>query len=214
MRTIILGREGNQPFKINDTYAQVSRHHAEISISDNGQWILKDTASSYGTHIRDEETGEWIRVGNHQSIHEMTYIKLGGDRAKSCCFFARQAVNYGDFRKEYKYLRKKKQELEEKRRSIISFQSKLTLIKTILPFCCFGLIILIFGMEMGTVGLLFRMGLSAIPTAIIQVVFDPKKEMEKINEKKKKLFFCPNPLCGKRITDDEIEAGACNKCKK
>ena len=40
MKTIILGRTGNQPFKIDDDADGVSRQHAQITITDNNEWDL------------------------------------------------------------------------------------------------------------------------------------------------------------------------------
>ena len=62
MKTIILGREGNQPFPIKDEFDGVSRKHAQITINDHGDWFLEDLDSANGTYIRDESTGEMLPV--------------------------------------------------------------------------------------------------------------------------------------------------------
>ena len=54
MKTIVLGREGTQPFKIKNE--DVSRQHAQITIDDHGEWVLEDLNSSNGTFIRNENS--------------------------------------------------------------------------------------------------------------------------------------------------------------
>ena len=62
MKQILLGTEGNQPFKI--TQQGVSRQHARITIGDDGIWTLEDLNSTNGTFIRNEE-GEAQDVAPH-----------------------------------------------------------------------------------------------------------------------------------------------------
>mgnify|MGYP002525753873 CR=1 FL=1 len=222
MRTIILGREGNQPFKIKDDFKQVSRHHAEITIADDGKWSLKDTDSSYGTFIRDEESGDWIRVGNSQSITPMTFIKLGDERANSCSFFAKQVLDPGNFQKEHKYLRAKKKEFDEQQKKIEKFKELLNVGKIVLLVLCLALFALY--MKVGsdnndtTGGALIRMFLiSVVPSALVQIIqmlYNPKKRMDDLKDKRLKFYLCPNPACGRRLTDEDIDAGACGKCGK
>ena len=110
MKTIILGREGTQPFKIKNE--DVSRQHAQITIDDHGEWVLEDLNSSNGTFIRNEK-GDLVRVGR-VNITPMTFICLGPDNSKGCFFYAKQVENYGDFREEYEYLTELEDEYDEK----------------------------------------------------------------------------------------------------
>lgn len=220
MKTIILGREGDQPFRIADERSQVSRRHAELTMTDGGEWYLKDLNSPYGTYVRDEESGNWIRIGNNQRINQMTYIKLGGDRGKSCCFFAKQIVNPGQFQKEYHYLVGKKQEFDIQLKQIEQFKNWLNIGKIVISVICLGVFALYFAdnVSAGANGAIIRMALiSIVPPAIVQVIqsiYNPTKRINEIKEKRKKFLFCPNPACGRKLTDDEIEAGTCGKCKK
>ena len=110
MKTIVLGREGTQPFKIKNE--DVSRQHAQITIDDHGEWVLEDLNSSNGTFIRNEK-GDLVRVGR-VNITPMTFICLGPDNSKGCFFYAKQVENYGDFREEYEYLTELEDEYDEK----------------------------------------------------------------------------------------------------
>lgn len=66
IRTIHIGKEGNQPFKI--TAPTVSRHHAELDIYDNGEMILRDKLSTNGTFIK-------MRNGDFRRLQEMKVSK-------------------------------------------------------------------------------------------------------------------------------------------
>lgn len=50
---IIVGREGNQPFTIDNT--GVSRHHVKLTDCGNGTFIIEDLSSSNGTFVNDQK---------------------------------------------------------------------------------------------------------------------------------------------------------------
>ena len=86
---------GDQPFKIKGI--GVSKVHARVTIDDYGQWILTDAGSTNGTFIRNEFTGDLMRVGpNGVQISEMTFIVLAADNSAGCCFYAKQLIAPGD----------------------------------------------------------------------------------------------------------------------
>ena len=85
MKTILLGKSGDQPFDIEQQ--GVSREHARLTIDDDGQWVLNDLDSSNGTYIRNEN-GDWERISK-KKITPSTFICLGPDNANGCKFFAR-----------------------------------------------------------------------------------------------------------------------------
>ena len=213
MKTIILGRTGNQPFKIDDDADGVSRQHAQITITDNNGWYLEDLGSANGTYIREQNTGEMIPVNGKRRISPMTFIFLGPDNSKGCCFFAKQADKYGDFTEERQYLFNKDEELTFKKNQIDKLNSNLTLLKTILPFVVFGLSLVIVP-GAGTIQMLIRMGASAIPSALIQVLYNPKVKENEIKELREKFSHCPNPCCSNKQTSKEIRNMKCSKCKK
>ena len=54
MKEFIIGKEGDQKFKISEKRNKVSRKHCKITIDDNGQWYVDDLDSTNGTYIIDE----------------------------------------------------------------------------------------------------------------------------------------------------------------
>lgn len=74
MKQTIIGREGNQPFKINDEY--VSRRHAEFSFDENtGIMTLTDLSRpGVGTFI---STGNAFRKITHCKVDPTTIVRLG-----------------------------------------------------------------------------------------------------------------------------------------
>lgn len=212
MKEIILGREGNQPFKIDKEINGVSRQHARITISDNGDWYLEDLSSTNGTSIRNEETGEMIPVNGKKRISPMTFIFLGPDNSRGCCFFAKQADKYGDFVEEREYLVSKDNELKERLETIEQMNKNLTLIKTILPFALFGLSMVLMPGE-GVFQMLVRMAGATIPSALIQVFYNATTEKKKVKKIQERFSHCPNPCCSNKQTSKEIQNMRCSKCK-
>ena len=114
---IIIGTEGQQPFKIKG--GAVSRQHAEVEIlgeGDNARWTLRDLDSTNGTFVRDDN-GVMVPVGK-KAISPMTFISLGPDNSKGCSFYARQLLNPGGFTEEYEFINEKEDEYEEKLETI------------------------------------------------------------------------------------------------
>lgn len=213
MKTILLGREGNQPFTIKDGTDGVSRCHAQITITDTNEWYLEDMDSSNGTYIRDEDTGELICVKGKRRIFPMTFIFLGPDNSKGCCFFAKQAISYGDFTEERQYLLAKEEEFSAKKKQVEKVGSNLNLLKTALPFVLFGLSLLVVPGE-GDLQLLIRMGASAVPSVFIQLLYNPKVKENEVKKLRERFSHCPNPCCSNKQTPREIQNMRCSKCKK
>lgn len=213
MKTIILGREGNQPFPIKAESDGVSRRHAQITITDNNDWYLEDLDSSNGTFVRNEETGKLMPVTGKKRILPMTFICLGPDNSRGCCFFAKQAEKYGDFTEDREYLVSKIEILERQLEQIEQMSKNLMLVKTVLPFAIFGLSLIILPGE-GTIQMLIRMAASAIPYALIQLFYNDKDKKKEIKDKLERFSHCPNPCCSNKQTSKEILNMRCSKCKK
>lgn len=212
MRTIILGKEGNQPFPI--TAEGVSRRHACITIDDDGIWILEDMDSCNGTFIRNETDGTLSRIARI-GITPMTFICLGPDNAKGCCFYARQVLqeNYGKFTAEYEYLNEKEDLFSEQVRRIERNSKALNIVKAVLPVLLFAVSFAILP-GMGPVSMVVRGAASALPTVLIQVFYNPTELKKKIKATQENFFHCPNPCCSNRLTSKEIRNMRCSKCKK
>lgn len=213
MKTIILGREGNQPFPIKKDSDGVSRQHAKITITDNQVWYIEDLDSSNGTYIRNEDTGELKPVTGKKRISPMTFICLGPDNSRGCCFFAKQADQYGDYTEEREYLVSKMKDLDSQLENVEQMSKNLTLVKTVLPFALFGVSMLIIPGE-GTIQMLIKMAASAIPSALIQIFYNDKTKKKEIKEMRERFSHCPNPCCSNKQTSKEILNLRCSKCKK
>lgn len=214
MKTIILGREGNQPFPIKDMDG-VSRKHAQITIMDNGDCFLEDLGSSNGTTIRDEKTGKLIPIGRKRMITPMTFIFLGPNNSRGCCFFAKQAVSYGDFTEEHQYLIDKEEEYDSR---IQDLERKIKLMRIagpIIVICAVFLITCIpfISNLLGSHAMEIRCMLSIL-SGIIPTLYDGASRKKRIAKKFECWHYCPNPCCSNILTSKEIKNMKCSKCKK
>ncbi len=215
MKTIILGKEGNQPFKINADANGVSRRHAQITITDGNDWYIEDLNSTNGTYIRDEVTGCKIPVAGKKRITPMTFIFLGPDNSRGCCFFAKQADSYGDFTEEHIFLQSKNEELDRKSKEL---DNKIKKIRLIGPFV---LIISVFAITfipaisslLGENAMTIRLILSPL-SGIIPVLYDGSARKKELQEERELWNYCPNPCCSNKQTSKEIRDMKCSKCKK
>ena len=210
-KEIIIGRDGNQPFTIKKEMNGVSREHAKITITDNGNWYLEDLGSSNGTFIRDEKTGELIPANDKIRISPMTFIFLGPDNSRGCCFFAKQAVSYGDFTEEYEFLNTKEDEFDEKLdnlENLISREKKLIFLINVLV----AIVSLIPQIDSD-----LRMNLLRIVPVVstgFAAFYDASGKKDTIKEMREKFHHCPNPLCSHKLKTSEIRNYKCSKCKK
>ncbi len=212
MKTIILGKEGNQPFPIKAD--GVSRLHAKITINDMGEWMLEDQDSTNGTYVRDEKNGEMHRVVKLK-ITPMTFVCMGPDNAKGCCFYARQVLkeNYGNFISEYEYLNEREDEYDENLEQIEDNAKKLNVIKAVLPVLLFALSFAVFP-GMGPISWIIRGAGAAVPTVLILLFYNPIEIKKRHQALREKIHHCPNPLCSHKLKTSEIREMKCGKCKK
>lgn len=215
MKTIILGREGNQPFPIKDEFDGVSRKHAQITINDHGDWFLEDLDSANGTYIRDESTGEMLPVTKKRMISPMTFILLGPDNSKGCCFFAKQAKSYGDFTEEREYLIAKEEEFDRKDSELESNIKKMRIVGPIMIFLLGFLITCIPSINdmLGGNAMTIRICLAPL-AGLVPVFYDGSARKRDLKEERERWHHCPNPCCSNRQTSKEIKNMRCSKCKK
>lgn len=214
MKTIILGKEGNQPFKIQQS--AVSRQHARITIDDSGRWTIEDLNSANGTFVRRERDGRLVRVGTID-INPMTFICLGPCNARGCCFYARQVLeeNYGFFDKEYEYLNDMNDRYEAK---IEKVNQRMKLIRWITPLVSFLIMLLsIIGEKQGWLTgsdnlLLLRLG--PLVTSVIVALFDGAGIKRNIEKERERFSQCPNPLCEQILRPSDIRNFQCPRCRK
>lgn len=207
---IVLGTEGNQPFKIKNE--AVSRKHAQIIINEHDEWFLEDLNSSNGTYVRQESDGQLVRVGKIR-ITPMTFICLGPDNAKGCTFFARQVLkeNYGNYKEEFEYLNDIEDDydkkIEELERAVLN-EKKII----------FGLNILVVIVSLiPQIDSEIRMNLLRIVPTIsagFAAFYDASGKKKKINAERENFHHCPNPACSHKLKTSEIREMRCSKCKK
>lgn len=209
MQRIILGKEGDQPFKIKGE--MVSRKHAEIVIDNNNVWTLKDLESANGTYIRDENTGEMKQI-SCMTIKPMSFVCLGPDNSKGCGFYARQVLNPGNYDDELEYMNEKEDEFDQiedtlsKRKTYIEIGLRAGL------FAVFGVLsFLIFPGESSTINFV-RLGFTSVISQTIPFFFDLNKKKKRLKEKRERFHHCPNPSCYHRMKTEEIRSMDCSKC--
>lgn len=215
MKEIVIGRDGNQPFKI--TAEGVSAHHARLTIQDNGKWLLTDLGSRNGTYVFNQHTHQFDLI-EVKIIDENSLIRLGPDDTIRCYqFIARQLVkeNQEDFSVEFQELQRKWHDIQNKKEQL---ERQITR-KAFLPV---GLSLVLMGL---TCGLPESWSADARINAIRAVMLVPsllspylnssgRKQQKKLNEEIKEMLVCPNPDCGLPLSESEIRKGRCAKCKK
>jgi pSer/pThr/pTyr-binding forkhead associated (FHA) protein len=68
---IRIGRESTNDVIVPDHFTQVSRHHAEIHVGDDGSWTLVDLGSHNGTFVNGQ------RINQPTKINPAWEIRLG-----------------------------------------------------------------------------------------------------------------------------------------
>lgn len=215
MKTIVLGREGDQPFSMKEDMDGVSRKHAQITITDNGDWYLEDLGSSNGTAIRDEKTGNLIPISGKRMITPMTFIFLGPDNSRGCCFFAKQANSYGDFMDEHQYLIIKEEEYDKRVQDLEKKIKRMRIAGPIIVICAVFLITCIpfISNILGTHAMEIRCVLSVL-SGILPTLYDGTSRKRELQNSIEHWHYCPNPCCSNKQTSKEIKNMKCSKCKK
>lgn len=213
MKEIIIGKEGNQPFPIKSENDGVSRKHAKITITDNGDWYLEDLNSTNGTAIRNEETGELIPVNDRIRISSMSFIMLGPDSARGCGFYAKQVTGNSGFTEEHEYLVQKEDYFDELLEQVDRNTKKLNVLKIVL-LVIFLSFAYLYDTKSSPILILGRMSVATLPSAIIQVLYNPTERKKEIKKIRDKFSHCPNPTCSNRLTSKEVRDMRCSRCKK
>lgn len=215
MKTITLGKAGNQPFKIKGM--GVSRIHATVTIDDYGRWTIADNNSANGTFVRNDFSGELMRVGTQGAqISEMSFIVLAADNAAGCCFYAKQLINPGDFVDEHFYMQNKKLEFDQEEEKVAN-RAKWVRLSIFIVMVLFTLGTMIWQgiahpKDVSGMFMIYR-GLSLL-TMGGTAFYDAQGKRAKIMKRRKKFCQCPNPECDFKLSPDAIENLKCPKCGK
>ena len=204
-QTIIIGRGGDQPFPISGN--MVSKNHAQVTIDDDGRWILEDLNSANGTYVRDVN-GNFVQVLK-MTITPDTFICLGPSNSQGCTFYACHLVNdKDDFSHEFsllmKYAKMYTAEYEKKERQSTLIMKGIALISLLL-------LLLSFAVEQGKAIMLLRVG-TALST-LYSLFANPKADLKRINDKASNFYRCPRPGCYYKLSAKDIENCQCPKCK-
>ncbi len=219
MQSIIIGKEGNQPFKIKAE--GVSREHARMTIDEHDHWTLEDMNSSNGTYIRRESDGELVRVGKVE-ITPMTFICLGPDNSKGCSFYARQLLhaNYDRYDEEYEYLQAVTERMDARLQKVDKKMKMMRIWLLVFNVVIVGISFI--GSIKGDDGeplvdnftnLMFMRTIPII-SAVVGVMYDGNSKKRRIESERERFSHCPNPLCYHKLRASDIRNYCCPRCKK
>lgn len=211
MQEIIIGRLGNQPFKIEDSCAWVHREHAKIIINDFNQWIIEDlkNGEGNGVYVRNDK-GVFEKV-LRQPISPEATIRLGKEGTQSYTFMAQKVLsqNATGYSAEFRAVKRLSAELHEEEERLEEKLRKHNMIKSVVPSIGMALLML----PMDKIGNpLWLRGLIGVLTIICLWSFrkDPDK-MKKLRLKKENLLVCPK--CGRPLSKYDIKMCQCSYCK-
>ena len=227
MKQIIIGKEGNQPFLINDEY--VSRHHATFFLDEStGIMTLTDNKSRNGTYIN---MGGHFQQISQCNVDATTIVRLGPFFSFKIGKLLQMApappppappkeekVNIAYLRKVAENYEDTKIRLEQKQANINSLRS-LSLVGTLAAGGISAIIPKAFGSEDWYLYVLgpafavaFLISLMAYCSKASKDVITQKNR----NEKQYKLSFCcPKchlPYTGK-LYENILAEGKCPRCK-
>ncbi len=206
MKQVLIGTEGQQPFKI--TCSGVSRNHAKVTIDDDGVWRLQDLSSTNGTYIRDEN-GEMRRIEDVQ-IDEMTFISLGPDNVNGCSFYAKRLFASGGYTytDEFIYIKdvEEKYEVQEQRVESVATYVRVA-VGVVSTIALIGSFFVKGNLQIG----LLRIG--SFLSMLTSFFYNPNAKKKEIAKERSKFFHCPNPECSHILTASEIRNMQCSKCK-
>lgn len=213
MKEIIIGRNGNQPFKI--TATGVSAHHAQLTIRDDGTWMLKDLDSRNGTYVFNKDRHRFERIGA-AVIDAGTLIRLGPDDTILCCqFMARRLLKtVGDYTEEFQELRHKWDEFQAKKEKLEKQITRKSFLPVGLSVVLIGLTCLIpdsWSMDVRMNAMRAVMLLPALLSPFLNI--SSRKRAKALSQEVKETFVCPNPACGQPLSESEVKKGLCTKCK-
>ena len=210
MKTITIGRLGNQPFKISEDCNGVSREHARITISDSGEWVLEDIKgpSGNGTFIRDLRNPEWSPVIKARITPE-TMIRLGQFHSFQFMAHRVEVDDPKDFTFEFMVMRQLWGELteaiEREEKRLEKRKKQMTMVAV------GGIAIGLLSAPLTSVIGYSLSGLSSVGLGARMLMSPNSKELTAARAARQKLVVCPN--CGQQLSENEINNLRCMVCK-
>lgn len=135
MSVFHIGRDYEEPIKINEKSLSVSHNHATITI-ENGVWTLQDLDSTNGTFVEDDGM---FRRCSQLKIKPSTWIRLGEQGHRGHYFKARRVLKPNDYREDFEELYQTYQDLESAKSELESNRRKAKFIMPVLMIVGLGL---------------------------------------------------------------------------
>ena len=213
MKEIILGKNGEQPFKI--TQNGVSRQHAKIIIDNDDIWWLEDLKSTNGTFVRDEGNGKLMPVLKLR-ITPMTFINLGPDNAKGCGFYARQvlAENQGKYQEEYRYLQDIADRYEQKMERVEKNMKKIRIAGPLISIVMLLLSIYLEIYLPQSMRLNIYLMRTSMFTSLFSALYDGTSIRRRLEKEFHRFSKCPNPECSGHLRISDVRDWQCPRCRK
>ena len=211
MKEFIIGRNGNQPFKIEAR--AVSAEHARITIDDYGQWMLEDLrgTSGNGTFIRDDN-GNFIQIVKAH-ITENTIIRLASVSEvghNSFTFMAHHVLvtDPNDYSYELNYVYQLLEKLRQQESAVDETILKYRYYAIIAPIAGFVVsCIPPFNISMMTV----RLAMVIPPVLVSLLSFKLQSKPKQLQKLRKATIVCPK--CGRPMSDFDVDNRHCSACK-
>ena len=213
MYTIIVGREGNQPFPILEE--GVSRQHLQVVVPNkmDDEWIVQDLNSANGTFVQQKD-GTFERVSGTLRLTWDTVIRMGPANMYGRTFWLCQltqtdandfSLQFGKLNRQLdSFIAGKKQQVEDSEK-----QKKRAMI--IRGFFIAFVSITAFVLLPESMGYM-RLGALPIAGVIAALLFNESKNVNP-SQDYKAIFRCPNGKCGRPLTEYDIRRAQCPACK-
>lgn len=214
MKTIIIGRNGNQPFPI--TAPGVSALHARLTILDDGRWVLSDgdedgKPSTNGTFVLNDKQ-EYERIVT-RIVDKNTKIRFGCDDTIRSVHVLASVLVYHDpkdpkkYAGEFKMLADKLEDVQKQRNKT---ERKLDLLSVAPALLSLVLLAVSCGMT-DIVHIRIIMCLPGFLSPVLRYI--GKHARNKMTKSLKGIFECPNPACHQPLQTTDVEQGLCRHCK-
>lgn len=213
MYTLIVGREGNQPFPILEE--GVGRQHLQVVVPDqlNDVWEVTDLESTNGTFVQQQD-GSYERMYGSQKLAWNTVLRMGPDNMYGRTFWLCQLTQTdpNDYSLQFSELNRrlnilsaeKKKQVEEQERQ----KKKSAILKAIIIASVSTLAFIVLPPEWGYM----RLAVLPLAGAIVPFMFQNGNSSQLIKDYKA-VFRCPNGKCGRPLSEYDIRRGQCPVCK-
>ena len=212
MKEVIIGKEGTQKFAINST--RVSRHHAKITVTDTGEWVLEDLNSANGTYVVDRN-GNLIQI-KRVVIKEFTRIVLADQTSMGFTFYAHHILEDDphDYRQEFRHvLRIHDRALREKAQIEVQLQRKgmMRYLPGLLSASAGLVLTLLLPLNQKVYGVAVTAVCTAILQTLINVYIGRDSKLKDFGARYSDKLTCP--CCSKPLTEIEFKNQMCSRCK-